>query len=171
MSNRDDKGRWMPGQSGGGVKPKGAKNRPKPERLAEQAAKERLSAMLGQALEVVEASMAANHPDALQAAKLVLAKAIPDSKSPGTYVDLPGYADPALSLEQRAQVLDDALADGRLSVEQHATLSRALESRAKFTDLARIELLLSHVREGKTLAEALAITEGREPAATEGTDE
>ena len=162
---------FQPGQSGNPKgRPPGTGKRQREERLAREravsAAEERLSALLGTAIEVVERHLEGQDPNlAANAAQLVFRKVLPDRRHPGNTVNLPELADPRLTLEQKAQLLAARLGEGAITVEQHRDLSRALESQAKIADVQRVEAVIALVRRGVDIREAIARVEEHGPGA------
>jgi hypothetical protein len=160
---RDARGRYLSGKRNpkAGRRP-GSKNRPKPEVLAQQKAKKELAALLGEAVEVLRAGLAAEDEGTRQqAAKTIMAKVLPDGRSAGSTVEIPELADPHLSLEQKAQVLSRYLGQGKITVEQHQQLSRALESQARIADVEAVQQVLTLVKQGTSVSDAIAEVERR----------
>jgi hypothetical protein len=130
--------------------------------LAVEKAKKELAGLLGEAVEVLRESMRSEDRAAAQAAaRSIMAKVLPDQRTPGNYVNVPELADPDLSLEAKAQVLARYLGEGRITAEQFQTLTRSLESTAKLVDLERVQAVLNLVKAGKLVHEAIAEVENR----------
>jgi len=160
---RDVRGRFLSGKpSPRSGRPKGSKTRPKPEVLAEQKAREQLSALLGQAVEVLRDSLKSDDPAVAQgAAKVVMAKVLPDKKTPGNFVQIPELTDPDLTLEQKAQVLSGYLGRGQITAEQFQSLTRSLESAARIADVEAVQQVLTLIKSGTPVGDAIKHVEQR----------
>ena len=160
---RDVRGRFLSGKpSPRSGRPKGSKTRPKPEVLAEQRAREQLSELLGQAVEVLRDSLKSEDPAVAQAAaKVVMSKTLPDKKTPGSFVEIPELSDPGLTLEQKAQVLSGYLGRGQITAEQFQSLTRSLESAARIADVEAVQQVLTLIKNGTPVGDAIAHVEQR----------
>ena len=164
---RDSRGRFIDRLPGPG-RPKGNKPRPKTltERVADKAA-ERLQALTGEAIGVLEAQMRGDDPAlAAQAARVILAKTTPDERHKGHRVVLPELAQ-APTLTAKTQVIDVALAEGRITAEQAKTLIGTLKDMAEIADAEAAGQVLRLLRRGRSLAEAVALVDAMQPAALE----
>jgi hypothetical protein len=136
------------------------------------AAEERLSALLGNAIAVVERHLDCGDPVyEAKAAELTLREVLPDRRHPGNTVAIPELADAAPTLEGKAQMLAARLGEGAITVEQHQMLSRALESQAKIVDIQKVQSVVDLVRRGVDIREAIRQVDARGPAALEPEEE
>jgi len=136
------------------------------------AAEERLSALLGNAIAVVERHLDCGDPVyEAKAAELTLREVLPDRRHPGNTVAIPELADAAPTLEAKAQMLAARLGEGAITVEQHQILSHALESQAKIVDIQKVQTVVDLVRLGVDICEAIRRVEAHGPAALEPEEE
>ena len=147
---------------------KGTRTRPKtPQEIAERMATERLRDLTGEAIGVLEAQMRGDDPAlAAQAARTILAKTTPDAKHRGHQIALPELA-AAPTLTAKTQVIDVALAEGRITAEQAKTLIGTLKDMAEIADAEAAGQVLRLLRRGRSLAEAVALVDAMQPAALE----
>jgi len=160
---RDAKGRFAGGArpANAGIK-KGQKHRPKPEKLAEKKAREQLAELLGAAVEVLQQGLKSPDPAVAQAAaKTVMAKTLPDQRTPGNFVQIPELTDSSLTLEQKAQVLSRYLGEGKITTEQFQALTRSLESAARIADVEAVQQVLTLIKGGVPAHEAIVQVEQR----------
>jgi hypothetical protein len=120
--------------------------------------------LTGEAVAVLERQMRGDDAvAAASAAREILAKSIAAAKSPGTRIDLPELKD-APTLSAKTAVVDAAVSDGRLTVEQAKTLLAALRDSAEIADLEQASAVMKLVRRGIPLAEALEQIDRHGPA-------
>jgi hypothetical protein len=162
---RGDGGRFAPGTAPGPGRNRKQRRDPKLEKHALEVAKERIERMTAQALDVLEAGLAAEDPnDRMAAARLVLQKSVPDERHKGHAVPLPELAQ-AVTLSEKVRVVDVALAQGRVSAEQAKLLLSAIRDSAEIQDLEAAASVVRLLRRGKSLADAVRMVDSLGPQA------
>lgn len=119
---------FQPGNSG---RPKGARNKPRLDRLAAQEAQQQLTTLVGKALDVLAAELDGDDPKArMTAARLVLDKIIPPAKGDDGEgpIYLPELISPDLSHCTRRSVINAAVGEGRITPAQGLTLIKMTEA-------------------------------------------
>ena len=109
----------------------GSRNKPKLAKLAQEQAQEQLAALVGKAIEVLTDEL--DGDNRLQAAKLILTKAVPDVKADDANepVFLPDLAHPYLSDATRLAIINGAVAEGKITPAQGLVLTRMIETQTK----------------------------------------